>query len=107
MHRLFGLEQRFEVLEAYSGEEALEIVERTPPDLILLDLTLPDVSGEQLLEMLRERDETRDTPVIIVSAQDMTPSLRARLAAHTDSVWSKADLDRSSLLAHVETVLSE
>ncbi len=107
MHRLFGVEQRFEVVEAYAGEEALEIIDRSPPDLIILDLTLPDVGGEQLLETLRERSETRNIPVIIVSAKDMTPSLRARLAAHTDSVWSKADLDRSSLLAHVETVLSE
>lgn len=107
MHRLFGTDKRFEVLEAYSGKEALEIIERTPPDLILLDLMLPDTSGEQLLKTLEEQEETEDIPVIIVSAKDLSPSLRNRLAANTDSVWSKAELDRSSLLAHVETLLSE
>jgi CheY-like chemotaxis protein len=94
-------------VEAYSALEALEIIERTPPDLIILDLMLPDSSGEELLETLREREETQDKPVIVVSAKDIDPSLRAYLTSHTDSVWSKAEMDRSSLLDHVEAILSE
>jgi threonine synthase len=107
MNRLFNIDQRFEVVEAYSALEALEIIERTPPDLIILDLMLPDSSGEELLETLREREETQDKPVIVVSAKDIDPSLRAYLTSHTDSVWSKAEMDRSSLLDHVEAILSE
>jgi threonine synthase len=107
MHRLFNIDQRFEVVEAYSALEAMEVIERTPPDLIILDLLLPDTSGEELLETLREREETKDKPVIVVSAKDIDPSLRAYLTSHTDSVWSKAEMDRSSLLDHVEAILSE
>jgi threonine synthase len=107
MHRLFDIDQRFEVVEAYSALEAMEVIERTPPDLIILDLMLPDTSGEKLLETLRKREETRDKPVIVVSAKDINPSLRAYLTSHTDSVWSKAEMDRSSLLDHVEAILSE
>jgi len=85
----------------------LTAVDEAPPDLIVLDLILPDISGEQLLDILRQRAQTQDVPIIVVSAKDIDPSLRARLAAQTDSVWSKAVLDRSSLLAHVETILPE
>ncbi len=107
LRRLFEANRRFEVTEAHSGSEALAAIEKARPDLIILDLILPDINGEQLLEMVRQRSETRDVPVVIVSAKDLDPALRAQLAAHADSVWSKATLDRSSLLAHVETILPE
>ena len=107
LRRLFETSQRFEVKEAHSGSEALAAMEEAVPDLIILDLILPDINGEQLLEMVRQRDETHDVPVVVVSAKDIDPALRLQLAAHTDSLWSKAMLDRSSLLAHVETILPE
>ena len=107
MHRLFEARQRFEVVEAHSGAEALAAIEQAVPDLIILGLKLPDVNGEQLLETLRARDETRDVPVVVVSAKDIDPTLRNRLVAHADSIWSKGMLDRSSLLAYIETILLE
>ncbi len=107
MRRLFESRHRFKVMEAHSGAEALEAIEQAPPDLIILDLVLPDINGEQLLEMLRANEATRETPVLIVSAKDLEPAMRAKLAAQADSIWIKGMLDRSSLLAHVETILSE
>jgi threonine synthase len=107
MRRLFEAKHRFKVVEAHSATEALAVMRQTIPDLIILDLVLPDLNGEQLLAMLRERVETRDVPVVVVSAKDIDPGLRSHLAAQADSVWSKAVLDRSSLLAHVETILPE
>jgi CheY-like chemotaxis protein len=55
----------------------------------------------------RARDETRQVPVVVISAKDIDPALRAQLTLLADSVWSKGMLDRSSLLAHVETLLPE
>jgi threonine synthase len=107
LRRLFETKHRFRVVEAHTAAEALAAIERATPDLIILDLILPDVSGEELLNLLRERAETRDVPVVVVSAKDMSPAMHAQLAAQVDSVWSKAVLDRSSLLAHVETILPE
>jgi CheY-like chemotaxis protein len=107
LRRLFEASHRFRVTEAHSATEALEAIDEKAPDLIILDLILPDINGEDLLSMLRQRDETCEVPVVIVSAKDITPGLRAQLAAQVDSMWSKAVLDRSSLLAHVETILPE
>lgn len=107
MHRLFATRQRFEVVEARSGAEALAAIEDTVPDLIILDLKLPDVRGEQLLETLRTSAKTRNVPVVVVSAKDIDPMLRNKLIAQADSIWSKGMLDRSSLLAYIETILPE
>jgi threonine synthase len=107
MRRLFESRQRFQVAEAHSGAEALAAIQDDKPDLIILDLMLPDIAGEQLLKMLREQDRTQDVPVIIVSAKDLDPATRVKLSAQADSIWSKTTFDRSNLLAHVETLLTE
>jgi threonine synthase len=107
MRRLLEARQRFEVVEAHSGAEALAAVECATPDLIVLDLLLPDTDGEHLLRTLRARNATCQVPVIVLSAKDIEPPLRAQLTMLADSVWSKGMLDRSSLLAHIETVLPE
>jgi threonine synthase len=107
MRRLFAARQRYDVVEAHSAAEAMQAIEQAVPDLILLDLKLPDVSGEELLQKLRAQEETRDVPVVVVSAKDIDATLRIQLVTHADSVWSKGTLDRSSLLAHIETILAE
>lgn len=105
LRRLLEARHRFDVVEAHSGAQALADLDRAAPDLVIMDLALPDIDGEDLLTDLRNRDETRRVPVIVVATHDPAPPLRARLAAQADSVWSKETLDRSSLLAHVETIL--
>lgn len=55
--------ERYQVIRAYSGTEALLLLERRRPDLILLDLMLPGLSGEQVIEKIS------DIPVIVVSAR--------------------------------------
>ena len=76
------LEQELEDLEydtesAYDGEEALEQVAATSPDLILLDIMMPKLNGFQVLERLQADSATRDIPVIIISAMtDMESIVR-------------------------------
>ena len=59
----------FEVVVATNGEEALEAVAETPPDLILLDWMMPHVSGIEVCRRLKARPETRGIPVIMLSAR--------------------------------------
>jgi PleD family two-component response regulator len=107
LRRLFEARQRFEVLEAPTGKEAMDTIEETTPDLVIMDMTLPDMNGEQLLGILRTRDETRSTPIIIVTGEEVDPATRSRLAMHVDSIWAKSTLDRSIFLAYVESILPE
>jgi threonine synthase len=107
LHRLFEARRRFEVVELHTGGEALAFVDKRCPDLIVMELALSDISGELVLEALREREQTKDVPLLVVSGQEIDSLRRARLASSVDSIWSKATLDRSNLLAHVEMILSE
>ena len=107
LRRLFEARGRFEVAEAHSGAEALEALAAGVPDLVIADLALPDMTGEALLGAIRAADATQDVPVIMVSARDVDPEEQALFAGQAASVWSKAALDRGSLLAHVESVLAQ
>ncbi|MFO8037759.1 MAG: response regulator [Anaerolineales bacterium] len=59
----------YEVLGADGGEEGLRMVREEKPDLILLDLMMPDMDGWQVYQHLKEDEETRDIPVIVVTAK--------------------------------------
>ncbi|MBN1659302.1 MAG: response regulator, partial [Anaerolineae bacterium] len=62
----------FDVDEAYDGIQALDAVEQNPPDLILLDLKMPRMDGRTTIRRLREKPETREIPIIVLSANAMT-----------------------------------
>lgn len=57
----------FEVVEAATGEEALEHIRRRPPDLVITDLSLPGIDGFELITRIRTDPATRDVPVISLS----------------------------------------
>lgn len=59
----------FEVSSVSDGNLAFDEVKKQKPDLILLDLMLPNVSGETVLKKIRENDSTKDIPVIVLSAK--------------------------------------
>ena len=107
MRRLFESKQRFDVIEVNNGSQAWEVIQKRVPDLIILDLLLPDEQGEEILSRLRSNNSTETTPVIIVSGKDIEPDSRAGLSRYADSIWSKTMLDRSSLLTHVEEILTD
>ncbi|MBN1659156.1 MAG: response regulator [Anaerolineae bacterium] len=70
----------FQVDEAYDGIQALDAVEQNRPDLILLDLKMPRMDGRTTIRRLREKPETRDIPIIVLSANAMTdPAERAEM----------------------------
>jgi two-component system, cell cycle response regulator DivK len=62
------VEERYEVLQANSGEAGLKLAAEHRPDVILLDLGLPTMSGLEVLRELKAEDRTRDIPVVVVSA---------------------------------------
>jgi DNA-binding response OmpR family regulator len=63
----------FEVLEAEDGETALSIARREQPDLILLDVMLPGIDGWEVAEELSEMAETREIPIVFITARSAAP----------------------------------
>ncbi|MGH7828010.1 MAG: response regulator [Candidatus Binatia bacterium] len=62
-------QERFKVLEAEDGEQALKILQRDKPHLVILDLMLPGLSGLELCKILRERPETSRLPILMLTAK--------------------------------------
>lgn len=67
--RLILGRQGFEVEGAVGGREGLEAMAENPPDLLLLDLMMPDVDGWEVYRQIRAKEELKDVPVIIVTAK--------------------------------------
>ncbi len=76
LHTLYGLYlqgESFNVLKAYNGKEALELLDRERPDLIVLDMIMPVMDGEEFFTKLRKERNIQDIPVIIASVNEKIP----------------------------------
>jgi CheY-like chemotaxis protein len=85
----------FPVLEAANGEDGMSAAEAAQPRAIVLDLGLPDVDGAALLDRLRTSPATRQIPVIVSTARDLTDVERHNLEAHAFALLSKRDMLRT------------
>ncbi len=63
------LEDRYKVVEASNGEEALRLLESSRPDLIILDIMMPGIDGYTVVAKVRGNPRTKDIPVLILSAK--------------------------------------
>ena len=77
------------VSRAYSGAEAIAAFEATRPDLVLLDLRLPDMTGFELLERIQEDGALRDTPVVVFTGKELTEDEETKLRTVAKSVVLK------------------
>jgi len=75
--REFGMDP----LVAGSGQEAVELARTETPEVILLDLNMPGLSGEETIEALRAIDVLAETPILILSGEPMEPAELERLGA--------------------------
>jgi CheY-like chemotaxis protein len=94
------------VHRAYGGVEAIEAAQRELPDLIVLDLMMPDVNGFDVVEALRERPETAHIPVIVVTSKRITAEDRTKLNGYVATIMEKVDFDRDRFIAEVRRAMS-
>lgn len=94
----------FQTEAAHDGAQALEIVERDPPDLIFLDLMLPDVDGLALCRRFKSLRNSAKTPVVIVTARLADENRVQSFAAGADDFISKPYLPEQIFQA-LETAL--
>jgi two-component system cell cycle response regulator DivK len=79
----------YRTLEATTGERAVELVTEHRPDLVLMDIQLPDIDGVEALDRLRANERTASVPVLAVTAQAMEGDRERFLAAGFDGYLSK------------------
>ncbi len=88
----------YTLLAALDGAEGLSLARNENPDIILLDLMMPGMSGFEVLESLRSDEETMEIPVIILTSKGLTEEERQLLNEHVQGLMSKATLTPQSLL---------
>jgi len=94
----------YETLSALTGDEALLLIKETPPDLVILDWMLPEVSGIEICRRLKASKQTRDIPVIMLSARsEETDRVRGLDTGADDYVVKPYSV--SELMARVKTNL--
>jgi two-component system, OmpR family, KDP operon response regulator KdpE len=91
----------FRLLEAESGEQALRLAAQQPPDLVVLDLGLPDVDGQDVLKQLRQ---WLQVPIIVLSARDQESQKVAALDNGADDYLTKP-FSTGELLARIRVAL--
>lgn len=62
-------EEGFKTITAQAGDEALEMVSKSPPDLIVLDIMLPEMIGTEVCKVLKQQEETRHIPIVMLTAK--------------------------------------
>jgi signal transduction histidine kinase/CheY-like chemotaxis protein len=96
-----------EVVEAVRGEEAILLARSQQPDVIFLDLILPDMSGFDILDVLKSEEKTRNIPVIIHTSEILDDEKRRRLNSETVAILTKGSKTREEAIAQVRDALSK
>ena len=94
------------VLRASGGREAIDIARRELPDVIVLDLMMPDVSGFDVVEALQANPDTARIPILVVTAKHINVEDRARLTGHVTTVMEKTEFDAQRFTAEVRRAMS-
>jgi CheY-like chemotaxis protein len=96
----------FEVLRAYDGKEGLQMVLTERPDLIILDLIMPEMNGFEVLERIREEPSLRNIPVFIITGKELDQSEKKRLTGQITSLIEKGDFSKEKLVAEVSRLIN-
>jgi CheY-like chemotaxis protein len=94
------------VIEAANGRVALERLIEQRPELILLDLMMPEMDGFQFLEEVRTHEEWRSIPIVVVTAKDLTGEDHRRLSTSVARVLQKGLYSREEMLREVRDLVA-
>ena len=96
----------FEVIKAYSGREGLQKLFSEPPDILILDLMMPEISGFDIISSLRADVRTKDIPLIVCTSGELTEknleALNSELEGHLISIMKKGTFGRKELINRIK-----
>jgi CheY-like chemotaxis protein len=100
------LEDRYEISEYETGTEAVAGLAHNRPDLVLLDISLPEMDGTEVLQWIRGQESLRDLPVVALTAHAMTGDRDKYLREGFDDYVTKPIIDEVVLLEAIERCLA-
>jgi CheY-like chemotaxis protein/two-component sensor histidine kinase len=97
--------QGYTVLKAYGGVEGLKKARAENPDLIMLDMLMPDLDGFDVMKLLRADDKTQKLPIIVFTAKELNQSERETLSIHIQGMVEKAKLEKDAFIKMITRTL--
>jgi signal transduction histidine kinase/CheY-like chemotaxis protein len=97
----------YQVRQASSGAEALEAIHSQPPDLLILDMVMPDLDGLDILTQLRDDERTCNLPVLLLATDDLSDKERQRLTDQAVQLINKSACSGDELLVGITQTLSK
>jgi CheY-like chemotaxis protein len=97
----------FHVTLAKGGQEAIELARSLKPDLVLLDLLMPGVNGFDVVEALKEHEDTRGIPIMVLTAKHLNQDDIDQLNGHVSSILKRGSNGAVDLLAQLHAVLNQ
>lgn len=105
IRRILQSQGDYTLFEAGSGKEALELINREHPDLIILDLMMPEMDGFAVLDALKANPETVHIPVIVSTAKELTPEEKNRLQGQIQTLLQKGDFMSDEFVEEVKALI--
>ena len=105
IRRILQSQGNYTIFEATNGKEAVDVVNREIPNLVILDLMMPEMDGFSVMDALRKKPETAEIPIIVLTAKELTQSEKVRLQGQIQKLMQKGDFLTDDLLDEVKSLL--
>jgi threonine synthase len=105
IRRILQSQGNFTIYEAEGGKQALKLIDKERPDLIILDLMMPEMDGFTVLDQLKAKPETAEIPVIVATAKELTPDEKDRLKGQIQALMQKGDFLSDEFLEEVRSLI--
>ena len=105
LRRVLQARGEYQIFEAAGGREGIELVRKHRPDLVLLDLMMPEVDGFEVLESIRSDGALSETRIIVITAKTLTSGERRRLSGQIEALLQKGSFLDDDLLEEILSTL--
>ena len=105
IRRILQSQGNYTIFEAGSGNEAIELAQRELPDLIILDLMMPETDGFAVLDELKANPDTAAIPVIVVTAKELSPEENERLRGQIYSLLQKGEFMSDEFIDEITSLI--
>jgi threonine synthase len=105
IRRILQAQGNYTILEVADGKQAIATARKELPDLVILDLMMPEVDGFGVLDALKADPDTAPIPVIVVTAKELTPDEKRRLSGQISTLMQKGEFMSDELLDEVKALV--
>lgn len=105
IRRILQSQGEYTIFEAQDGKEAIKLISTEMPDLVLLDLMMPEMDGFAVMDALHNDKQTADIPIVVVTAKELTVAEKKRLNGHIQLLLQKGNFLSDDLENEVRSLL--